>query len=63
MPGGCRFNEHWLENEKYKFWIKRGAHPRAAHCNVCKKEIAVYAMGESALASHMKGTLLALHVR
>ena len=54
MPGGCRFNERWLEDEKYKLWIKRGQTPRVASCKVCKKDVQLFTMGESALSSHMK---------
>lgn len=55
MPGGCRFNEFWLENEKYKSWLTRGPNPRVAHCKVCRKDLQLFSMGESALSSHVKG--------
>jgi len=54
MPGGCRFNERWLEDEKYKLWIKRGQTQRVASCKVCKKDVQLFTMGESALSIHMK---------
>ena len=54
MPG-CRFNAHWLENDKYKNWLRRGPNDRQGYCTVCKKDIKLYTMGESALTSHAKG--------
>ncbi|KAI7811802.1 uncharacterized protein LOC130552264 [Triplophysa rosa] len=55
MPGGCRFNELWLENEKYKLWLTRGPNPRVASCKVCRKDLKLFSMGEAALSSHVKG--------
>lgn len=55
MPGGCRFNVLWLDNEKYKLWLKQGPDPRVASCTVCKKDLQLYTMGEAALSSHVKG--------
>lgn len=55
MPGGCRFNARWLEDEKYKLWLKRGPNPRLATCKICKKDVQLFTMGEAALSSHMKG--------
>ena len=35
MPGGCRFNERWLAEGKYKPWLRRWSSPRVASCKVC----------------------------
>lgn len=57
MPkGNCVFSAVWLEKEEYKQWIapaKENKH--AFYCKVCKRNVDVRAMGETAVASHAKG--------
>ena len=56
MPGLCVFNDHWLDNEKYKKWLKQDeSNKRKAYCTACKKTIDLGSMGEGAIMSHAKG--------
>lgn len=57
MPGKCSFNRLWLDKEPYKQWLREdpGGNMHKAFCHVCKRDIDISSMGESALSSHCKG--------
>ncbi|CAL9690709.1 unnamed protein product [Knipowitschia caucasica] len=55
MPGKCRFNNAWLFVEKYQSWLQKDSDSSHAKCKLCSKTCDISNMGESALASHMKG--------
>ena len=54
MPG-CTFQKRWLLTEDYKHWIQEIKSVHYAHCKLCRKDIDLRGMGESALKSHMRG--------
>ena len=54
--GKCVFAEKWLSSDRFGLWV--AAHPTSRHkarCKLCRKDIDVSTMGESALVSHMAG--------
>lgn len=51
MPGKCKFQELWLQNEQFKDWVLK-VDDRKAKCKVCKTTIELSNMGEGALRSH-----------
>ena len=57
MVGSCTFQERWLDDERFKYWLKR--HPSDKHKVVCKlcnsKNFSILKMGVSAIISHMNG--------
>lgn len=53
--GKCLFNDKWLEDDKYKGWLKKTANLKEARCDLCKKNIQLGTMGQIALDSHAKG--------
>ncbi|XP_067234025.1 uncharacterized protein [Chanodichthys erythropterus] len=52
--GKCLFNDRWLEDDKYKGWLKKTANLKEARCDLCKKNIQLGTMGQTALDSHAK---------
>ena len=54
--GRCVFNDVWLDNDKYKEWVRRDptGSQYKAYCFVCKKTFELGKMGEGALVSHQK---------
>ena len=50
--GKCLFNDNWLEDEKYRGWLKKGDDIHEARCAFCKKTIKLGSMGHKALDSH-----------
>lgn len=51
----CVFNLHWLdENSPYCKWLEKASSDSDARCKLCKKNISVSSMGESALKKHLK---------
>ena len=56
MPGGkCHFNVRWLTKNEYSSWLREvNSNPHVGYCSLCKKEIDLKVMGESALMSHAK---------
>ena len=55
MPGTCHFQTSWLNHPDYKSWIQAGKMSTYAYCHLCRKDIDIKTMGESALRSHAKG--------
>ncbi|KAK0151782.1 hypothetical protein N1851_006846 [Merluccius polli] len=56
MPGHCRFNNAWLQMNKYS-WVTADKDPGRAQCRLCGgKSIDISNMGEAALSSHAKGS-------
>ena len=57
MFGSCAFQERWLDDERFKYWLKK--HPSDKHKAVCKlcnsKDFSILKMGVSAIISHMNG--------
>ena len=55
MPkNDCFFQARWLEDERFKHWIRKII-DTVAICNYCSKDGSVANMEEAALTSHMKG--------
>ena len=55
MPkNNCFFQVGWLEDEWFKYWIRK-TNGTIAICNYCSKDVSVANMEEAALTSHMKG--------
>ena len=55
MPkNNCLFQVRWVEDERFKHWIRK-TNNTVAICNFCCKDVSVASMGEAALTSHMKG--------
>lgn len=52
--GKCVFNDSWLEEERYRGWLKKGDTVYEARCGVCKKIIQLGTMGHKALDSHSR---------
>ena len=48
------FQTRWLENERFKHWIRK-KNDTVAICSYCCKDVSVPIMEEAALISHMKG--------
>ena len=48
------FQTRWLENERFKHWIRK-KNDTVAICSYCCKDVSVPSMEEAALISHMKG--------
>ena len=46
MPGKCKFQELWLQNEQFKDWVLK-VDDRKAKCEVCKTTIELSNMGEA----------------
>lgn len=55
MSGKCRFNNVWLQSEKYNAWLEKYQDPGGAKCRLCHKTFDISNMGEAALPSHAKG--------
>ena len=57
MVGSCAFQERWLDDERFKYWLKK--HPSDKHKAVCKlcnnKNFSILKMGVSAIIYHMNG--------
>ena len=57
MVGSCTFQERLLDNERFKYWLKK--HPSEKHKAVCKlcnnKDFSVLKMGVSAIIFCMNG--------
>ena len=57
MIGSCTCQERWLDDERFKYWLKK--HPSDKHKAVCKlcndKDSSILKMGVSAIISHMNG--------
>lgn len=51
IRGKNKFQENWLCKEEYKFWLQRKS-DHVVSCKLCKKDISVDNMGESAIKSH-----------
>ena len=49
------FQEEWYTNKRYKLSISKSSKSAGARCTLCKKDIDVSTMGNSALDSHAKG--------
>lgn len=57
MPGKCKFQRSWLNNDSYRHWLAPDpANPHRAKCKPCAKTFDIAAMGESALKSHVKSS-------
>lgn len=55
MPGKCRFQRSWLNNDNYREWLAPDvSNPHKARCKICCKCFDITAMGESAVKSHQK---------
>lgn len=55
MPGKCKFSDSWLCIDLYKNWLlKVPTDLHLARCSICKKNIKLDSMGESAFNSHAK---------
>ena len=55
MGGGrCVFNPLWMQKEEYKNWLVPSKDKYSFKCKVCKKDLELGTMGESALRSHKK---------
>ena len=53
MPkNNCFFQARWLEDERFKHWIRKNV--TVAICNSCFKDVSVANMEEATLTSHMK---------
>lgn len=52
--GKCRFNDNWLDDEKYSGWLQKTTEYEV-RCRLCKKTIQLGTMGCRALDAHMKG--------
>lgn len=48
-----KFQESWLSKEEYIAWLEEDSIEYAAKCKLCRKEIYLDNMSESALKSHM----------
>lgn len=55
MPGKCRFQDIWLEEEKWRLWLRKGNGSYSGFCTLCKKYIDVSHSGLGAIKSHEKG--------
>ena len=56
MPGQCVFNNAWLSNSEYEFWLQRDSEfVNRAKCKVCAKTFDIGNMGEAAVKSHKNG--------
>ena len=57
MVGSYTFQGRWLDNERFKYWLKK--HPSDKHKAVCKlcniKDFSILKMGVSVIISHMNG--------
>ena len=57
MVGPCTFQERWLDDVRFKYWLKK--HPSDKHKAVCKlcnsKNFSVLKVVVSAIISHMNG--------
>ena len=58
MPGDCHFQEKWLAESTFKYWVAVGLNGRKtyARCTVCDSCFDIKAMGRTALTSHAKGS-------
>jgi hypothetical protein len=55
MPkNNCLFQQKWLEDDRFKHWIRK-KDDTIVKCSYCCKDVSVANMGEAALTSHMKG--------
>lgn len=52
--GKCRFNDNWLDDEKYSSWLQKTTEYEV-RCRLFKKTIQLGTMGCKALDAHMKG--------
>ena len=57
MVGFCTFQEIWLDNETFKYWLmKHLSDKHKAVCKLCNNEdFSILKMGVSAIMSHMNG--------
>lgn len=55
MPGKCRFQECWLEDEDWKMWLRKGSDKYSAFCAFCKKQFDIGHAGVNCIKSHAKG--------
>lgn len=55
MPGKCRFQQVWLEEDLWRLWLRQGRDDRSAFCSLCKKNIDVSHSGVNEVKSHAKG--------
>lgn len=55
MPGKCRFQESWLEEEVWRLWLRPGKNASSAFCSLCKKFIDVTHSGVNDVKCHAKG--------
>ena len=51
MPGKCKFQELWLQNEQFKDWVLK-VDDTKAKCKVCKTTIELSNMGEGAASPY-----------
>ena len=53
--GKCTFQDRWLQDKRFKDWIKKVGDKHSARCGVCDclLNIASMAMGEAVLKQHM----------
>ena len=47
--------EEWLNDEKYKYWVKKDKDPTKAYCILCLKYINVSRKGKGNLDEHARG--------
>ncbi len=53
--GKCTFNELWLEDGAFSYWLKPVANNRyQAYCTLCKKALELSSSGIKSLQSHAK---------
>ncbi len=53
--GKCTFNELWLEDGAFSYWLKPVANNRyQAYCTLCKKALELSSLGIKSLQSHAK---------
>jgi hypothetical protein len=51
--GKCNFQGEWLDDEKYKTWLKRvAADKHKAFCTLCQTEMSLSSLGWRALEKH-----------
>lgn len=53
MPGNCSFQEQWLTDPDFQYWIKQNKYE--TFCKLCKCKINIKHDGNHALTSHRRG--------
>ena len=49
------FQDNWLKDTRFAFWISRSKSKENAFCTLCKKDFGLSNMGERTLVSHANG--------